>query len=193
MNSNNDQIEKSFSSMIRADMFRYVGAGTKSLLYSYFHFIGFRYVFWMRLSFFLKKKKIKISYYISRYFLYRMKIKLGIDIPYNTDIKPGFYIGHFGGIVVHPDVKIGWNCNISNRVTLGVSSRGKNKGVPQIGDNVYIGPGAVIIGSITIGDNVAIGANCVVTKDIPENAVVVGVPCRIISYKGSEGYVRNRC
>ena len=122
-----------------------------------------------------------------------MKIKLGINIPYNTDIKPGFYIGHFGVIVVHPDVKIGWNCNISSRVTLGISSRGKNKGVPQIGDNVYIGPGAVIIGNITIGDNVAIGANCVVTKDIPENAVVVGAPGKIISYKGSEGYVCNKC
>lgn len=95
--------------------------------------------------------------------------------------------------MVHPDVKIGWNCNISNRVTLGISSRGKNKGVPQIGNDVYIGPGAVIIGHIVIGNNVAIGANCVVTKDVPANAVVAGIPGQVISCNGSAGYVCNKC
>jgi len=61
--------------------------------------------------------------------------------------------------------------------------------VPEIGDNVYIGPGAKIIGNIKIGNNAAIGANCVVTKDVPENGVVVGVPGRVISFEGSAGYI----
>ena len=68
-------------------------------------------------------------------------------------------------------------------------NRGKKKGYPQLGDNVYIGPGAKIIGAIRIGNNVAIGANCVVTKDIPDNAVVVGIPGKVISNQGSVGYV----
>lgn len=123
--------------------------------------------------------------------LYRLKIRLGIDIPYNTSIQPGFYIGHSGGIVVHPDSVIGWNCNISNRVTIGMTCRGARMGVPTIGNNVYIGPGAVIIGNITIGNNVAIGANTVVTKSIPDKAVVAGSPGTIISYNGVDGYICN--
>jgi serine O-acetyltransferase len=61
--------------------------------------------------------------------------------------------------------------------------------VPVIGDNVYIGPGAKIIGRVNMGSGVAIGANAVVTKDVPDNAVVVGVPAKVISYNGSKGYI----
>jgi len=64
-------------------------------------------------------------------------------------------------------------------------------GVPTIGDNVYIGPGAKLFGAIVVGDNAAIGANCVVTHDVPENAVVVGIPGKVISYEGSQGYINN--
>ena len=115
--------------------------------------------------------------------------KYGIDISYQTKIGSGFYIGHFGGVVVHPQVVIGKNCNISHQVTLGIANRGVRKGCPVIGDNVYIGPGAKVIGNIQIGNNVAIGANCVVTKDVPDNSVAVGVPGNTISSEGSEGYV----
>ncbi|MFC2064935.1 serine O-acetyltransferase [Chloroflexota bacterium] len=74
---------------------------------------------------------------------------------------------------------------------MGKANRGEREGYPVIGDNVYIGPGAKIIGKVHVGNNVAIGANCVVTKDVPDNAVVAGVPGRVISMKGSEGYVEN--
>jgi serine O-acetyltransferase len=63
-------------------------------------------------------------------------------------------------------------------------------GYPTLGDNVYIGPGAKKVGAVRIGNNVAIGANCVVTKNIPGNSVVVGIPGRIISQDGSTGYVQ---
>jgi len=82
-------------------------------------------------------------------------------------------------------------CNRSHQVTIGVSRRGARAGVPRIGDNVYIGPGAKLFGAIVVGDNAAIGANCVVTRDVPENGVVVGVPGRVISYEGSQGYINN--
>jgi serine O-acetyltransferase len=121
--------------------------------------------------------------------LYRFTYKLGISIPFSTEIASGFYIGHFGGIIINGESVIGKNCNISQGVTLGQSSRGKNKGCPILGDNVYIGPGAKIVGAVKIGNNVAIGANCVVVKDIPDNSVVVGIPGNVISQDGSVGYV----
>lgn len=118
-----------------------------------------------------------------------MIYKLGIDIPPETKIGSGLYIGHFGGIIVNEKTIIGKNCNISQGVTMGKANRGENEGYPTLGDNIYIGPGAKIVGAVTIGNNVAIGANCVVTKNIPDDSVVVGVPRKIISQKGSKGYV----
>lgn len=104
-------------------------------------------------------------------------------------IGKGFYIGHFGTIVVHSSAVIGDNVNISQGVTIGATNRGNRQGIPTIGNQVYIGPGAKIIGKITVGNNVAIGANAVVTKDVPDNAVVAGVPAKIISMQGGEGYI----
>jgi serine O-acetyltransferase len=70
-----------------------------------------------------------------------------------------------------------------------VGGRGENRGSPKLGDRVFVGPGACLFGSITIGNDVAIGANAVVTKDLPDNAVAVGVPAKIVSYKGSQDFI----
>lgn len=121
--------------------------------------------------------------------LNRLMYKFGISIPPDTKIGSGFYVGHFGGIFVSSQSIVGKNCNISQGVTLGKANRGKNKGYPKLGDNVYIGPGAKIIGAVNIGNNVAIGANCVVTRDVPDNSVVTGVPGKVISYRGSDDYI----
>ena len=83
---------------------------------------------------------------------------------------------------------IGKNFNISHEVTIGQHNRGKYKGTPIIGDNVYIGPGAKIFGNIRIGNNVAIGANAVVTKSIPDYSVAVGIPAKIVSSKGTTDF-----
>jgi serine O-acetyltransferase len=154
---------------------------------------AFKYNFWMRTCIYAKNNIfLKYSiYYLIRFFLHRLKYRLGISIPPETRIGSGFYIGHFGGIVVNRHCIIGRNCNISHGVTLGIVKRGKNRGSPILKDNIYLGAGAKIIGAVHIGNNVAIGANCVVTKDIPDNAVVVGIPGRIISMNGSAGYVNN--
>lgn len=74
---------------------------------------------------------------------------------------------------------------------MGSSSRGDKKGYPSIESAVYIGPGAKIIGNIKIGRNVAIGANAVVLNDVPDNAVMVGIPAKVVSMKGSKGYILN--
>ncbi|WP_202807026.1 serine O-acetyltransferase [Planktothrix agardhii] len=74
-------------------------------------------------------------------------------------------------------------------MTIGVGGRGEKSGCPVIGDQVFIGPGAKIFGKIRIGNDVAIGANAVVTKDLPDNAVAMGIPAKIISYEGSQDFV----
>jgi serine O-acetyltransferase len=117
------------------------------------------------------------------------KYKFGCSIPHTTSIGRGLYIGHIRDIVINERAVIGDNCNISQGVTIGQANRGRRKGTPVIGRNVYIGPGAKIVGAVQVGDHVAIGANCVVTDDVPDYAVVVGVPGRIISFEGSAGYV----
>jgi serine O-acetyltransferase len=156
-----------------------------------FNHEGFSYTFWMRTCNYLKSKKLlKLLFYpIVKGIFRHYRYKYGIVIPFSTRIDSGFYIGHFGQIIVNGNSVIGKNCNISQGVTLGQANRGSKIGSPKIGNNVYIGPGVKIVGNIKIGNNVAIGANCVVTKDIPDNAVVVGIPGKVISYAGSTGYV----
>lgn len=113
----------------------------------------------------------------------------GISLPYAAQIGKEFYIGHFGGIILNPGVVIGNNCNISQGVTIGISGKGNRRGVPRIGDNVYIGANAVVAGAIEIGDNVVIGANSLVLKNVPPDTTVVGVPARKINDSNSEFYI----
>lgn len=117
-----------------------------------------------------------------------LEIILGVNIHTDAEIGKGLYIGHVGGIWIGP-VKMGENCNISQEVAIGIGGQGEFRGIPCIGDRVYIGPGAKVYGKISIGNNVAIGANAVVSKSLPENAVAVGNPARIVSYEGSAGMI----
>ena len=88
------------------------------------------------------------------------------------------------GIFISVGAKIGKNCVIFHQVTVGSNTLAdsKGKGAPQIGDNVYIGCGAKIIGNVKIGNNVRIGANCVVTKDVPDNCTIVAAQPRLIMH-----------
>ncbi len=178
--------------LVYSDLYRLIGrSNLRALIRFMVRGESFKYVFWMRTCRYASTRRwLRYTLLpLARFFLHRLKYKLGISIPYTTQIGPGFYIGHFGGIVVNSHSVIGKNCNMSHGVTLGQANRGSRKGYPQIGDNVYIGPGAKIVGNVKIGNNVAIGANCVVTRDVPDNAVVVGIPGRVISSQGSAGYV----
>lgn len=121
-----------------------------------------------------------------------IEITTGIDLPKHAEIGKGLFIPHFGGIIINPDVKIGEYCNLMQDVTIGMGGRGDKQGCPTIGHRVMVGAGARVIGRITIGNDVVIGANAVVTKDLPDGAVAVGVPAMIISYEGSQDYVSFR-
>jgi len=115
----------------------------------------------------------------------------GIHLHPGTDIGPGFYIGHYGGIWINPLVRLGANCSVHQGVTIGVAGRrDASLGGPRLGDRVWIGPNAVITGQVKIGDGAVIGANTLVATDLPENAVAVGVPARVIGYSGSAKLIR---
>lgn len=181
--------------LVRSDLYRYTGkVGAVPFLKLIWTNPCFRYSFWLRTCAFFEQSEMwshGVFVIIARnIFFLRYAYKYGISIPYSTKIGSGFVIGHFGGIVVSDRAVVGKNCTIAHGVTVGKANRGKNKGYPTIGDNVYIGPGAKIVGKVRVGNNVAIGANCVVTRDVPDNAVVAGVPGEVISYNGSKDYVK---
>ena len=123
-----------------------------------------------------------VVYYLMRWVV---QVVTGISISPRADIGPGFYIGHFGSIVIGGQVKMGSNCNISHEVTIGAFGRELDQQSPKIGHRVYIAPGAKVFGGIEIGDDAAIGANAVVPRSAPPRAVMVGVPAKMISSKGS--------
>ena len=182
-----------FLSLTKSDLHRY--AGNSSLREFFYHYLfspGYKYTLWMRLCAYLHAHKIlKIFFLFAWLIYYHYQIKFSIAISYQEKIGTGLYIGHHGGIVTNAEAPIGANCNLSHGVTIGVTRRGEYKGIPVIGNNVYIGPGAKIIGKVRIGDHAAIGANAVVNKDLPDYGVVVGVPGRVISLDGSTGYINN--
>lgn len=115
--------------------------------------------------------------------MYRMYgYLLGFSIPCGV-FGPGLRINHYGLIVINPKCRIGSWCDIHQGVNIG---EGVDKGAPQIGDNVWIGPGAKLYGGITIGDNIMIGANSVVNKSFPHSCITIaGVPARIIKNTGN--------
>lgn len=183
-----------YLSILKSDITRYgVRSSFTQFVKLYLVCPGYKYSVVMRTAKYLKKAGSLFTplYVVLRLFLRHYEYKFGISIPYNTTIDAGLYIGHYGGIIVNPGTIIGKNCNINHDVTIGAGYGGKTPGVPVIGNNVYLGPGSKIIGGIKVGNNVAIGANCVLTKSVPDNAVVVGIPGVVISEKGSSEYVTN--
>jgi len=108
----------------------------------------------------------------------------GIEIHPGAKIGNGFFIDHGTGVVIGETAEIGDNVTIYQGVTLGGTGKERGKRHPTIGDNVVIGAGAKILGSFKIGNNVKIGAGSVVTKPIPSDTTVVGVPGRVVTHRG---------
>ena len=149
------------------------------------------YIYWFRNAQKYPKSSLIGKFY--RFILRHYQIKYGFQIYPETEIGEGFYLGHWGALVINPKTIIGKNCNIAQGVTIGQTNRGKSIGVPKIGNEVWIGANAVIVGGITIGDNVLIAPNAYVNMDVPSNSVVVGNPAQIIpNENATEGYINNK-
>ena len=174
---------------IKADLYRY-----KSVPYSFSVLVrglrsqGFRYMFFRRLR--DKYKGNPFQNLVYSFFLRRYTYKYGFQI--GGKIGPGFFIGHFGTIVVSVNTSFIRNCNIAHNVNIG-AARGKNAGAPQIGNEVWIGTGSVLVGKITIGDDVMIAPNSYVNFDVPPHSLVIGNPGIIKSrINATENYIHNK-
>lgn len=130
-------------------------------------------------------------YTIHLFFLARLisqvtRFTTGIEIHPGAKIGKSFFIDHGMGVVIGETAVIGDNVLIYQGVTLGGTGLEKGKRHPTVGNNVVIGGGAKVLGNITVGDNSYIGANAVVTKDVPANSTVVGVPGRVTKQDGKK-------
>ncbi len=168
-----------FKELYRADLSRY---GGKPEVY-------------LRIFHSLYRKASVVSFLPMR-LLYKVLFRIwanrrGLEITANNQMG-GVYIGHAYNITINSRARIGRNCNIHKGVVIGQANRGPRKGCPTIGDRVWIGINAAIVGKITIGDDVLIAPNSFVNVDVPSHSVVFGNPC-IIKHRdwATEEYVNN--
>lgn len=116
--------------------------------------------------------------------------KYGLEI-LSENIGNGLYLGHAHNINVHPDSIIGKNCNLNKGCTVGRENRGKRNGAPVLGNQVWVGTNAVVVGKIKIGNDVLIAPNAYVNFDVPDHSIVIGNPAIIKSCENAtEGYVQ---
>ena len=133
--------------------------------------------------------KILLNHYNKKH--HKLSMKYTTSVPINV-CGPGLSIAHFGALYINSKAKIGKNLRIQSGVTIGGSYSTPGK-FPILGDNVYIGTGAKILGGVTIANDVAIGANAVVVKDILEEATShAGVPTHKTSNHSSAPYIDKR-
>lgn len=154
--------------LIKMDIKRW---GDRSVLNLFFLKREFRLVLRLRLCQFLRNYKAAYPLYcVERLIYHHSTSKCGCDIPSSLTVGGGFQLLHSWGTVINSKAVIGENCTILSGCVIGSNKTG----VPTIGDNVYIGTKATILGGIRVGNNAKIGANALVIDDVPDNGVVVG-------------------
>lgn len=174
--------------LIQSDLYRYIGDNNKSILKRLRFLLftpGYQYTyFWRHAS----NAKNPISRLFWKILTRGCMFHSGIQLPVGTEVGPGLRISHFGQIVINPDTKIGRNFSIAQGTLIG-NAQGKHKGVPTIGDNVYMAANSIVIGGITIGDYVMIAPGAFVNFDVPAHSIVVGNPGKIIpSHRPTDKY-----
>lgn len=159
------------------DKIRYVGGG------SFFNSHALRYLFFLR-------RATRNGNFVSRLVVKSMSRRYGLEISRKTAIGGGLYLGHAYGITINPEAKLGENCNLHKGVTIGRENRGDRVGAPTLGNRVWVGVNATIVGNISIGSDVLIAPNSYVNHDIPSHSIVFGNPC-IVKPRGNatEGYI----
>lgn len=178
---------------IAADLFRYRGRiDRRALVSAYLEDPGFRFTYHLRhvAHYAPRRRSLGLLPYLwHRLQLHRCRFRFGFDISPTTAIGQGLYMGHFGMLVISPFAVIGRNCNINQGVTIGATSRGPRLGAPTLGDRVWVGANAVIVGKITVGSDALIAPGAFVNVDVPEKTVFLGNPGKVVAQTGSAGYV----
>lgn len=145
----------------------------------------FKFVVCMRICYWIEMVKfLKPIYYLLKLEFRHLQIKYGIQTGHRLNPGGGFFIGHFGGIVIHEGATIGERVIIHQNTSIGTTDRG----VPCIGNNVTIGANVCIIGNVKIGNNCTIGAGSIVTNFFPDNSILVGNPAKKIGTKPEGGH-----
>ena len=170
--------------VIKADKARW---GKKKL----FYLPQYRFLYFKRQCEYWRSRN-KLVFAVYRAVYGRYMIKYMMDIPAKVEIGKGLRIEHIGGIVINSEAKLGENITLLNGVLIGAQNRGNKKGFPTIGNYVWIGTNAIIVGNIHIGNNVLIAPGAYVNFDVPDNSIVLGNPGRIIERENAtEGYIIN--
>ena len=127
---------------------------------------------------------------LNRLRLIRCGKKYGIEISPNAKIGAGLYLGHAYNITVSGDAVLGDNVNLHKGCTIGRENRGKRTGAPKLGNRVFVGINATIVGDITVGNDVLIAPNSYVNFDVPDHSVVIGNPATVHSKESAtQGYI----
>lgn len=169
------QLRRDFNAIFARD------PAARSSLEILFFYPGLHAVWLYRLSHWLWTRKL---YFLGRGVSHLARFLTGIEIHPGAQIGAGLFIDHGMGTVIGETAEIGEDVTLYHNVTLGGVSWRKEKRHPTLEDHVVIGAGAQILGPIRIGARSRVGANSVVVKDVPSDAVVVGVPGRIVSHQG---------
>lgn len=172
----------------KADLYRYDGLEGAGGFIRGLTDPGFRYTYLLR-------KVMRYKIISVRGIFFRILKKLftysGFNIDSKAKIGEGFSLYHRGTVYIGP-IEIGKNCTVSHNVTIGRSLKGGKIGRPTIGDNVWIGTGAVVVGKISIGNDVLIAPNAFVNIDIPDHALVIGNPAKVyIKENPTRYYITN--
>lgn len=169
---------------IKSDLYRIKGkVDIKTYLMASLFNRGFKYSFWLRVN----SSRSRFLRFLARLALARKSRRYQIQISRQAEIGYGFFINHGMCVVVAGTARIGNNCTISQFVTIG----SMHDSAAVIGDNVYIGPGVCVVENVRVGNNVTIGAGAVVTKDVPDNVTVAGVPATVVSTKAPGRLIYN--
>ncbi|HEX5478159.1 MAG TPA: DapH/DapD/GlmU-related protein [Dehalococcoidia bacterium] len=145
----------------------------RRILAMLYRHVSLRAMLWFRLGNWCQRRGIPgLPGIIQRHLYHRY----GLDIVIGSAIAGGLYIAHPSGTVIAVDY-IGSNCSIIASVTLGLRNE---RAFPTIGDDVFIGAGARVLGGVAVGDGARIGANAVVIHDVPAGATAVGIPARVV-------------